>query len=322
MSFVLRLAIGLALVTLALWLRGGTGDITQALETAGFTGVLTVAAFHAIPMAMCGLAWGTLLAERPQGGLMVFVLARWVRDAVSQILPFMPLGGEVVGARMITNRGVPGATAAALTVVDITAEVMAQAVFCAIGVAMWLSRHGGGELLGPAGIGIALSLPMLGGLVLAQKLGMVRMLEKLADKVMPDAWRSAGVSAPIHDAIIALYADRGRFIKATSIHLAAWLVATGEAWIVLRMIGHPTGIGDVIALESVIYAVRNAAFLVPGALGVQEGAYMLVGAAIGLPAEAALAISLIKRGRELTLGLPGLITWQWIGRKLPAHPAS
>ena len=163
---------------------------------------------------------------------------------------------------------------------------------------------------------------MLGGLLLAQKLGMVRLLERLADKVMPEAWRNQGETAPIHDAIVAIYAERRRFAVATTIHLGGWLIACGEAWLALRLLGHPLPLGQVVALESVIYAVRNAAFLVPGALGVQESAYVLVGAALGLPAEAALAVSLIKRGRELMLGLPALVTWQWLGRTSPARRAS
>ena len=57
-------------------------------------------------------------------------------------------------------------------------------------------------------------------------------------------------------------------------------------------------------------AVRSAAFIVPGGYGVQEGGYMLIGAFYGLPAETGLALSLIKRVREIILGIPGLLDWQ------------
>ena len=312
---LLRIGIGLALIGLVLWLRGGTGDVSHALEAAGWTTIAAASAYHLISVAMCGTAWRSLLKDAPRRATTSFIFARWVRDAVGQLLPLLPLGGEVAGARVVATRGVPGTEAAALTIVDITAEVLSQAAFSLIGVALWLRRDSVEGLLGPAGIGIALSVLMLGGLILAQKLGIVRLLERLADKVMPAAWRQPGLSAPIHDRILVLYTHRGRFARATLIHLAAWIVSTGEAWIILRMIGHPLPITDVIALESVVYAIRNAAFLVPGALGVQEGAYMLVGAALGLPSEAALAVSLIKRGREVTLGIPALLSWQWLSHR-------
>jgi putative membrane protein len=314
MIAALRIGLGLTLVGLVLWLRG-TGDVTHALEAAGWTAIAAVSAYHLISIALCGTAWRSLLADAPPGATATFIFARWVRDGVNQLLPLMPLGGEVAGARVVAARGVPGADSAALTVVDVTAETLSQAIFSLIGVALWLRHDHGDGLLGPAGIGIGLSALMLGGLILAQKLGMVRLLERLADKVMPDAWRQPGVSVPIHDRILLLYTERRRFTIAAAIHLAGWLVATGEAWIILRLIGHPLPIAEVIAMESVVAAIRSAAFLVPGALGVQESAYVLVGAALGLPAEAALAVSLIKRGREITMGVPALLMWQWRGRR-------
>jgi hypothetical protein len=56
---------------------------------------------------------------------------------------------------------------------------------------------------------------------------------------------------------------------------------------------------------------------VPGALGALEGGLVVFGAFMGVSADIALAISLSKRVRELALGLPGLMVWQWVeGRHL------
>ena len=56
--------------------------------------------------------------------------------------------------------------------------------------------------------------------------------------------------------------------------------------------------------------MRAAAFAIPGALGVQEGGYVLLGQVLGIGPETSLALSLSKRVRELTLGIPGLVAWQ------------
>lgn len=319
MTNFLRLGLGLALVALILWLRG-TDDLLTALRTIGWQAVVAVSLLHVMPVSFCGLAWRVLLVDGPPVATRAFLFARWLRDAINQLLPFMPLGGEVLGARWLTSRGIPGA--AALTVVDVTAEVMSQVAFSLIGVAIWIGRDSGGNILGWAGVGVGLSLPMLLGLLLAQHLGLVRLMEKLGDKVMPEAWRSPDQTRSIHDTMVAIYAERRRFAWAVTLHLGGWLIATLQAWTVLHLTGHPLPWPEVVALESVIYAVRNAAFLIPGALGVQEGAYVLVGAALGLPSEAALAVSLIKRGREITVGLPGLVVWQWKGRKAPSPTAT
>jgi uncharacterized membrane protein YbhN (UPF0104 family) len=64
-------------------------------------------------------------------------------------------------------------------------------------------------------------------------------------------------------------------------------------------------------IESLGQVVRSMGFLVPGALGVQEGGYVLVCGLFGIPPEQALALSLVRRLRDLLLGLPGLVAWRW-----------
>ena len=48
----------------------------------------------------------------------------------------------------------------------------------------------------------------------------------------------------------------------------------------------------------------------PGALGVQEGGFIVICRAFGLAPEVAIALSLVKRLREVVLGVPALIAWQ------------
>ena len=310
MSLILRLALGAALIAATLWFQGGPDALMASLQQVGLTAIVVAMMCHGLSMGVCGLGWWVTAGrpQHPKAGF--FVLARWIRDGVGQLLPFIPLGGEVTGARILAKGGLGGIQAAAITVVDITAELMTQAVFSLIGAIIWVQQGGS---LTYAGIAVALILPMAAALFLAQKLGLVRLLEKLADRVMPESWNTAGTSAPIHDAIHALYADRRRFLHASCVHLTAWLLAITESFFVLGLLQHAIGLGQSLAMESVIFAVRAAAFMVPGALGIQEGGYVLVGAALGVPGEAALALALVKRARELALGLPSLVAWQTLG---------
>jgi hypothetical protein len=45
-------------------------------------------------------------------------------------------------------------------------------------------------------------------------------------------------------------------------------------------------------------------------MGVQEGGYTLLGNLLGIPGEIAFTLSLVRRMRELALGIPALISWQ------------
>lgn len=310
MSLILRLALGALLVAVTVWFQGGPDVLWASLRQVGLTAVIVAMICHGLSMGLCGAGWWVTAGRPTDLSPGFFIMARWIRDGVGQLLPFIPLGGEVTGARMLAKHGLGGVQAAAITVVDITAEVMTQAVFSLLGAVFWVLQGGS---LTYAGIAVALILPMAAALFFAQKLGLVRLLESLADRVMPASWANDGVSAPIHHAIHDLYGERKRFFQAASVHMAAWLMAITESFFVLGLLNAPISLGHSLALESVIFAVRSAAFMVPGALGLQEGGYVLVGAALGVPGEAALALALVKRARELALGLPSLVAWQWLG---------
>ncbi|HLI21128.1 MAG TPA: lysylphosphatidylglycerol synthase domain-containing protein, partial [Stellaceae bacterium] len=115
---------------------------------------------------------------------------------------------------------------------------------------------------------------------------------------------------PILNAIDAVYAHRGRLAAGFLLHFAGWIASAVETWIALHLMGVDLGIAAVITIESLLYAIRSVAFAVPNAVGVQEGAYVMLGAVFGLPPDMALALSLLKRGRDITIGVPVLLAWQ------------
>jgi hypothetical protein len=104
------------------------------------------------------------------------------------------------------------------------------------------------------------------------------------------------------------------------LHLLAWIVGALEAWIGLRLMGCPLAVSDALILESLVSAARGVIFLVPLNAGVQEGAYLRIGSLLGLPAGLALALSLLKRARDLMKGVPALLVWRLIEGKELRRP--
>ena len=94
------------------------------------------------------------------------------------------------------------------------------------------------------------------------------------------------------------------------VHLAAVFFGAAEVWIALAFMGHPVSLIEAVAIESLGQGSRSAAFMLPGGLGVQDGALIAVCAIFGVPAEIALAMALIKRVPDLVLGAPALLGWQ------------
>ena len=77
------------------------------------------------------------------------------------------------------------------------------------------------------------------------------------------------------------------------------MVGAGEAYVGLYFMGHAIAWSDALILESIAFALRTAAFVVPARLGIQEGGYILLGAMFGLSPEVALALSLVEaRARD------------------------
>ena len=128
-------------------------------------------------------------------------------------------------------------------------------------------------------------------------------------------------SLRLDHAIRAVYERRRDVAACFGWQLVAWLLGAGEIWLALHFLGHQRSILDAIVIEALIQAISSAAFVVPGALGVQEGGFIVIGAALGLDATTALALATARRVRDAIVFFPGLIAWQWVAAR-NVKPAS
>jgi uncharacterized membrane protein YbhN (UPF0104 family) len=63
-------------------------------------------------------------------------------------------------------------------------------------------------------------------------------------------------------------------------------------------------------IDSLFTGIRTFAFFIPGAIGVQEAAYVALCAMFGISPGMALAFSLVRRARDFLIGTPSLAAWQ------------
>jgi uncharacterized membrane protein YbhN (UPF0104 family) len=130
---------------------------------------------------------------------------------------------------------------------------------------------------------------------------------RLGERLLPGSNAAVGAVRVQLDSV---YRRRLRVAAGFLINLAAWITTAIGAWIALRFMGVEISLWAVLVIESLILALRSAAFLLPGAIGVQEAAYLLLAPLFGLDPASAVALSLLKRGRDLALGIPFLAIWQ------------
>lgn len=322
---ILLLSIGTALfIALLAW--QGLGSVTGALAAAGW-GLVLVAAFHIVPLALDAGAIAVLFGKGARVDQRDALLARWTGESVNSLLPAGQIGGPVAMVRQLAQRGMSMRDAAAAITVSTTLQAVAQIVFAVFGIVLFSAYATNGA---PRDLGVAalIATAVLGGLIalfyVAQRRGLFGRLLRLASKVFGKRdWSTLATRADaIDEAVKSLYAQRGRVAASFMLSLAGWLVGTVEVWLALRFLGHPVGWIDALLLESIGQAIRGAAFAIPGSLGVQEGGYLLLAPLVGLPPEAALALSLAKRAREILLGLPGLLYLHFSERSWQRRRAS
>lgn len=295
----------------------GAGAIVHALLSVGW-GIFLIAAFHLIPMSCSALGWRIELRRQWQAPFPVFLWARWVREHVAHLLPVAQVGGEFVGARLLTFHGLSAGEAGASVIVDLTIEALTQILFTLVGLGLLIALGGGMAIAPWVGLGAVIGAMMIVGFFWAQRHGLFHWMERfIRDVSARSKWFSLGRVYNLHATIQALYADKPGVIAGGVYHFTCWLLGMGEVWLALRFMGHPVGWSQALMLESLGEAIRSAAFMIPGQLGVQEGGYLLLGNFLGLPPNISIALSLVKRVRILLLGIPALVVWQIVeGKRL------
>lgn len=302
----------------------GMDDVAVALRRAGW-GMIAIALLHLPPLWADAMGWRRLVPPDQQPRWRTMIRARWIGESINDLLPVLQMGGNVVRAWLLVDRGVRVGAAGASVVVDVTLVVLTQIIFTVLGLSLLAPALGHGRPLSVVIVGAGIMAILLGGFYAAQRRGFFGLLVRASRRILGGSeWASVSDGATTIDAeVLRLYGERRRLMVSGCWHMLAWFVGIGEVWLALYLLGHPVDIRTALLFESLGQAIRTGAFAVPGALGIQEGGYVLVGGALGIEPGVALGLSLVRRVRELLLGLPGLASWQAsaIHRALRRSPA-
>jgi len=299
---------GLLLATgLIAWF--GAADVMAALIATGWRGIAAVALVHLCSTVCCAIAWRAL-TPLPAPRLARLVYARWVREAVGNLLGLLPVAGEIVAVRLLTVEGLQPKKAAASVIADMTTETLGQLAFTLIGV--FLLAVDRLELATTLVLAVlSASIPAALTVAIARDRRALALVERAAQGFARSLklWFPASEGS-LAESVHAVIRDRRAVIFSFLFHLVAWAIGGFEVWLALSFMGHRMALEDALAMEALMWAMRSAAFVVPSGLGVQESSYVLFGALFGIDPGTALAVSLVKRARDLLLGIPALLAWQ------------
>jgi len=314
------------------WLMGAvllaallaTSPLAQVLDTVERMGwwLIVVTAFHAAPLVCDVLAWRLLFARMPP--FLRLLRIRWIGEAANGLLP-IPHLGELLRVKLPYDAGSDLVDSGASVLADVTLGLVAQVLFIATGLLLFGLGRGAETIAGAFAAAGTLTVFTL-GFYAAQRTRLFSRAARALGRSTGSAWHmfdGTGIRR-VEDALQAVYARRWAVAVALWWRLIGWFVGAGEVWLIPWCLGQPIRFADAIILESLSHGARAAAFIVPGGLGVQDGTLMVLAAELGLGAELGLVIALVKRFRELALGVPALgLAWaaelrRWQRRRSPA----
>lgn len=313
-------ALGLAFVAWLLW-DLGPAAVWSVVRVLGWrVGVVLFVPF-VVAVALDTVGWSVLLPGARVGGL-ALAGARLAGEAVNLATPTASVGGEPLKAFLVRDR-IGLDTGLASVVVDKTTMVMGQALLLVAGLAIAsVVLEAPRDLLLAMVVLLGAEIVGVGGFAFVQLRGGVtgagRILERLGVGAIA---RHRDLLRDVDRRLLDLYrAHRLRVAVSALLHAGGWAVGGLEIYVVLGLAGIPVGLATALVLEAVSAAIRFATFMIPGSLGALEGGSVAAFVALGLPGVAGLSFTLIRRLREATWAVIGLIALAVFKAHSPGPP--
>lgn len=309
--------LGLALLT-GLVIHADVPAMLHSWRRAGAT-LFWLAPYRMVIFVLYAIGWRAMLRPfdaRGRAGFGYVLGVTMVREAVDRLLPVASVGGGVIGVRLIRRRGLTTTQASATVIVEILLTMFALYVFGALATLILLgvdNVESHRQVL--AVLLISLPFPVV-ALLLLRYGSVFQRLQRLLSSMVGLTGSETAIS--LDTDLRSCLAHVPTLLMAGTLQFVGLVSASFEIWWALRLFGHPVSAAASVMLEGLIQAVRHIAFIVPAGLGVQEAALVLFGHALGISAELALAVSAVKRMREVLCGVPPLLWWHWLeARKAP-----
>ena len=275
--------------------------------------------------------WQMTLTSVPLGGVWLYRMwkVRLVGEAFNSVMPAAGMGGEPLKAVLLRKHyGLTYKDGAASIVLGKTVNMIALVMFAGGGFGLMLVS----TPLPPsytlfAGVGLlafgaaTLTFFSIQRLKMSSRLGSWiarRYRGRRLKGLLPHVQGA-------EDRIVRFYTShKRRFAGAVLLALVAWLIGVLEVYVTLAFLGYPISLRDAWIIEAMAQLVRAGAFFIPAGLGAQEGAFLLMFAAMtGSPA-LGVAAAVVRRSREIVwitsgFALGSLLSVRPVRAKRPAR---
>jgi uncharacterized protein (TIRG00374 family) len=295
----LRAALFIGGIALLVYLvaRIGADPLLSVLSRLAWWQFVLICLPYGLIMAVDTLGWRYAFAGAPPPYPRMLA-ARTAGEALNIVTALGSVGGEAVKVWLL-RPAVPYDQSVPSIVIAKTTSTIAQTLFLLLGLILVRTvLPVDPRVVSAMLVLLAVEALLVGGFLATQLTGLVRRVGRVL------AWSgliAESSQAERLDANLRLfYRDRWRrFLLSITCHLCGWILGVLEVAVMLFVLDIPAGAGTATVIETLGSGVRFASFLVPGSLGVLEGAYTGIFAVLGLGASAGLAFSLVRRARQI-----------------------
>ena len=290
------LLVGGLVVLAFLVARVGIESVMSVLSRLTWWQLVLICLPYGLIMAVDTLGWRYAFISNPPPYLRMLA-ARTAGEAVNIVTALGSVGGEAVKVWLLRpavsyDESVPS------VVIAKTTSTMAQTLLLLVGLVLAVTTLTvAGDVIWAMLVLLGVELLLVGGFFVTQVAGLVRRAGRLL------AWsgliENASAAEDLDARLRRYYRENWRrFFLSVAFHFGGWLLGALEVLVMLYVLDIPVSMATATVIEAIGSGVRFASFLVPGSLGVLEGANTGVFAALGLGASAGLAFSLARRARQ------------------------
>lgn len=318
MSKILKLVFVLVGILLFAWalLAVDMKAVGALLIQMGF-GFLVVLAIYSVVTWVDTVAWEYGFKPEETGSFKLWELwrIRQIGESFNTITPLGTVGGEPVKAQLLKERhGLSFKQGLASQVIGRTTFLMALIFFLVPGtILVFLSDFVSETFQKISLAGLVTFSTLIFIFFLFQVTGGLGKLTAWAARIFPSLAKKNTLSQlNTLDSLMSGYYRKypDRFLKSVGYALIGWIVGLGELYFTLYFLGHEVSFTDLWIIEALSQLVRVGSFFIPLSIGAQEGGLILIFVSMGMTGDMGLAVSFVRRIKELVwVGFGLLMGW-------------
>ncbi len=296
--------VGLALLG---WVVQQT-NIAETLELVSQIGwgFLLVLFFYFLAFLFDSLTWQMTVISAPltPKWLYRFFNMRLAGEAFNNTLPAASMGGEPVKAVLLKNHyGFNYREGVASIILARTINSVALILFLIVGVLLMLdSAVLDDKYNSIAGTGLVVLTILIFLFFAVQRFKLASLTSTALSKNTWFRWLGGALHhiQDIDEKLVEFYTSHhARAGFAFALAFVNWVLGVVEIYVTMFFLGHPVSMTEAWIIEAVAQLVRAATFVIPASIGAQEGAFMIIGAAVTGSPTVGFAVALVRRAREI-----------------------